>query len=202
MITPSSSWAPPSAARDTSHFCCHYWISYFYRLWLWHFKWVASCLWDHYFLLHFSAYFFAWVLQVICSFCPPYWCVRIVSQFMVWAWHAGQWVVTGYTVATYLQWIHRIINDLISTFPIVALLGGWAGRRPAPHHHRCQREAINPEFKSTLLPQLVASCFCTHGYQLQENMKIQNFYWTTHMMCSCLIWVHTQRIESKWHGIK
>ena len=135
-------------------------------------------------------------------FLPSLLMCRFVSQLTVWAWHAGQWVVTGYTVATYLQWIHRIINDLISTFPIVALLGGWAGRRPALHHHRCQREAINPEFKSTLLPQLVASCFCTHGDTLQENIKIQNIYGTTRMMCSCLIWVHTQRIESKWHQVK
>ena len=116
--------------------------------------------------------------SIICSFCPPCWCVIFVSQLTVRAWDAGQWVVTGYTVATYLQWIHRIINDLISTFPIVAQLGGGAGCRPAHHHHHRQREAINPEFKSTLLPQLVASCFYTHGNQLHDNMMIQNFYGT------------------------
>ena len=121
--------------------------------------------------------------SIICSFCPSCWCVIFVSQLTVRAWDAGQWVVTGYTVATYLQWIHRIINDLIPLSPSspswVAVLGAGP---PAHHHHQCcQREAINPEFKSTLLPQLVASCFYTHGNQLHYNMymMIQNFYGTT-----------------------
>ena len=136
-------------------------------------------------------------------FLPSLLMCRSVSQLTVRAWHAGQWVVTGYTVATYLQWIHRIINDLISTFPIVALLGGWAGRRPALHHHRCQREAINPEFKSTLLPQLVASCFCTHGDTLQENIKIQNIYVYVYVYVWCvLVWYEFIHRELSLSGIK